>query len=77
MFLNLLNCMLLITKTIITCVRKENVLALDDDEYDVLLKRVIRYFKIPVAERSTVERTITDGLRKEKCCQLEIIVPEK
>ena len=62
-----------LTQKSITCVRKENDLALDDDEYDVMLKKVIGNFKIPVAERSTVERTITDGLRKEKCCQLEIM----
>ena len=62
--------MLFITKTHYL---KENVLALDDDEYDVMLKKVIGNFKTPVAERSTVERTITDGLRKEKCCQLELM----
>ena len=62
-----------LTQKSITCVRKENDLALDDDEYDVMLKKVIGNFKISVAERRTVERTITDGLRKEKCCQLELM----
>lgn len=57
MFLKFL-VLIVLSHSFVTCTRKENVLALRDDEYEVMLKKVLGNFQTPVAERSLIERTI-------------------
>ena len=50
--------LLLLTNDYIYCTRENTVSSLTDEEYNILLNKIINNFDTPVAERSTTEKAV-------------------